>query len=127
MNSNLVAQMWLTARFLPHFLERKNSLIINVTSELAVEPNPSCAGYSASKAAFHAFHKALYSQMLDTQVVVVEILPPAVVDSTSMEAFADHVMQRLIVGDLEISLPGDGAKGGVHKDVQDEAMLNKKA
>ncbi len=49
MNANLLSQMWMTCRMLPHLLERRASAIINVSTALAIEPDASCAGYCAFK------------------------------------------------------------------------------
>lgn len=51
MNTNFYGPIRLIKAFLPMMRKQKSGAIINVSSIAAVDPLPSCALYSASKAA----------------------------------------------------------------------------
>lgn len=98
---NYVSVVALITYMLPHFLELsvsvcvvlgnwrlriidtdlfqaqdRPSFIITVTSGLGIIPGPAMANYSASKAALHSFSTSLRAQLHDTNVQVIEIIPP---------------------------------------------------
>lgn len=79
-NINLLAHLKLTDRLLPFLMRQSHAAIVNVTSALAVVPKQSAPIYCATKAAMHAFTKALRYQLEDTPVRVFEIIP-ALVDT----------------------------------------------
>ena len=54
------------------------SLMVTVTSGLAIVPGPWVPNYCATKAALHSFTLSLYTQLRDTKVKVMEIFPPCV-------------------------------------------------
>lgn len=83
-NTNLLAQIKLTDRFLPTLLHQQSAAIVNVTSALAVVPKQSAPVYCATKAAMHNFSKALRYQLETTSVKVFEIIP-ALVDTAMTE------------------------------------------
>lgn len=90
--------------FLPGLLER-DSVVVNVSSGLAFVPFALAPVYSACKAFLHAYTRCLRSQLADTSVRVVELLPP-VVDTplaTSLDPSwprmpPDELAQALITG-----------------------------
>jgi short-subunit dehydrogenase involved in D-alanine esterification of teichoic acids len=57
---------------------RKLTETTSTTSNLAITPLVRCAGYSASKAALHAFILCLREQVQGEQLKIVELYPPAV-------------------------------------------------
>ncbi|KAF8912852.1 hypothetical protein CPB84DRAFT_1759673 [Gymnopilus junonius] len=67
---------------LPHFLklsaQGRPSFIVTVTSGLAILPGSFVPNYSASKAALHNFSLSLRAQLHDTNVHVLELIPPLV-------------------------------------------------
>lgn len=75
---NLEATFHLTALFTPHFMDQKESAIINVSSGLGLVPLVIVPIYSATKAALHSFSISLRKQLEHTGVKVFEILPPIV-------------------------------------------------
>ncbi|KAF7339901.1 hypothetical protein MVEN_01907400 [Mycena venus] len=81
-NVNYLAVVSLISMFIPHFLklsaEGRPSFIIPITSGLGLLPAPQVINYSASKAALRSFTTSLRSQLADTKINVVEILPPLV-------------------------------------------------
>lgn len=75
---NFTAPMLLTEAALPQLLERPSAAVVNVTSGLALSPKASSPVYCATKAGVRSFSRALRWQLEDTNVHVVEVLPPLV-------------------------------------------------
>ncbi|HEY1015305.1 MAG TPA: SDR family NAD(P)-dependent oxidoreductase [Herpetosiphonaceae bacterium] len=75
---NLRGPLLLTKHFLPGLLARPQAAIINVSSGLGLAPKQSAPVYCATKAALHAFSKALRWQLEPAGVKVFEIIPPLV-------------------------------------------------
>ena len=75
---NLSAPIYLSARFIPLLLERKEAAIINVSSQLAFVPLAFIPVYCATKAALHSFTLSLRHQLRGTPVKVFELMPPRV-------------------------------------------------
>jgi uncharacterized oxidoreductase len=76
--TNLVAPINLAAYFIPWFLKKKETAIINVSSGLGFVPIAAMPVYCATKAAIHSFTISLRHQLKDTSIKVFEIVPPAV-------------------------------------------------
>ena len=75
---NLLGTLRVTAALLPHLLAQPHATLMTVSSGLAflpIFPNPS---YCATKAAIHSWTQSLRYQLRDTQVEVLEIVPPYV-------------------------------------------------
>lgn len=110
--TNLEAPMHLTFLLLPTLLERKAAQVVNVTSGLSFVPIAIMPTYCATKAALHSFTLSLRQQLLDSSVSVLEIIPPAVNTDLGgaglhtfgepLDAFADHIIGKMIEGDEEI-------------------------
>ena len=64
--------------FLPSLLKRSEAAIVNVSSGLAFVPLSMSPIYSATKAAMHAWSRALRHQLTKTNVKVFELLPPVI-------------------------------------------------
>jgi uncharacterized oxidoreductase len=117
---NLEAPIHLTRLFYPHLASRPSASIVNVTSGLAFVPLASVPVYCATKAALHSFTMSLRWQMRDTNVDVVEVIPPAVdtdlqapglhTFGVNVDEFADHVFAELDAGKTEIAY-GTAAMG----------------
>ena len=75
---NLVSTIHLSAWFIPEFMKRKESAIINISSGLGFIPIAMMPVYCATKAAIHSFSVTLRHQLKDTPVKVFEIIPPIV-------------------------------------------------
>lgn len=109
---NLEAPIHLSALFIPHLLQQKEAAIINVSSGLAFTPGTFASVYSATKAAIHSFTMSLRHDLSDTNVRVIEIVPPAVntdlggvgihTMGVPVGDFADHIAARIAAGELEI-------------------------
>ncbi|KIK04269.1 hypothetical protein K443DRAFT_93553 [Laccaria amethystina LaAM-08-1] len=81
-NINYTSVVALISLFLPHLLslgaQGRKCSIIPVTSGLAIVPAPWVLNYSASKAALHSFSVSLRAQLKNTNVHVMEVIPPLV-------------------------------------------------
>jgi uncharacterized oxidoreductase len=75
---NLTAAVYLSASFIPAFLERTEAAIVNISSGLGFVPIAVMPVYCATKAAIHSFSLSLRRQLKDTPVRVFEIIPPTV-------------------------------------------------
>jgi uncharacterized oxidoreductase len=75
---NLNAPMHLIGRLLPGLLTRPEAAIVNVTSGLAIAPRAGGPVYCATKAGLRSFTLSLRHNLRDTNVHVVEALPPLV-------------------------------------------------
>ncbi len=75
---NLTATIHLSAYFIPTFMTRNESAIVNVSSGLGFMPLVVMPIYCATKAAMHSFSVSLRHQLKDTTVKVFEIIPPTV-------------------------------------------------
>ncbi|MDB5850398.1 MAG: short-chain dehydrogenase [Rhodoferax sp.] len=74
---NLRGPVHMVQQFLPQLQARKQGAIINITSGLAFVPLAIAPVYSATKAALHAYTRALRVQLAG-RVEVFEIAPPGV-------------------------------------------------
>jgi uncharacterized oxidoreductase len=110
---NFEAPVHLSMLFVPHLREQRHPAILNVTSGLGFAPMARVPVYSATKAAMHSFTMSLRHQLSDTQIRVVEIIPPAVdtdlggpglhTFGVPIAEFADAVMPRILAGDPEVA------------------------
>jgi short-subunit dehydrogenase len=75
---NVTALTRLTLAALPGFVERKNGLLINVASIVALAPDLLNGTYSGSKAYVVNFTQALKTEMQDKGVTVQAVLPGAI-------------------------------------------------
>ena len=76
--TNLLGPIRLNTALLPHLLDQSQAAILTVSSGLAFVPRASTPTYSATKAAIHAYTQALRYQLQDTNVQVIELIPPYV-------------------------------------------------
>lgn len=89
---NLLGTIRMTYAFLPQLLQKKNAVLINVSSSLAFVPFPIATTYSATKAAIHAFTEGLRIQLADTFVRVIELAPPGVRTTLFGQENDEHAM-----------------------------------
>lgn len=87
LHTNLDAPIALCAHLLPTLKAQPEAAIVNVTSGLAIAPCGSGAVYCATKAGLRAYTQALRYVLKDSNVRVIEALPPVV--ATNMTAKRD--------------------------------------
>ena len=87
LHTNLDAPIVLCAHLLPTLKAQPEAAIVNVTSGLAIAPCGSGAVYCATKAGLRAYTQALRYVLKDSNVRIIEALPPVV--ATNMTARRD--------------------------------------
>jgi uncharacterized oxidoreductase len=75
---NVNAPVHLITRLMPVLKSRPEAMIVNVTSGLAIAPRAGGPIYCATKAALRSYTQALRVQLADTNIHVMEGLPPVV-------------------------------------------------
>jgi short-subunit dehydrogenase len=78
MNVNFYGTVYLTKAFLPHFLDRPEAHIVNVSSMGGFIPFPGQTIYGAAKAAVKIFTEGLYAELKDTNINVTVVHPGAI-------------------------------------------------
>lgn len=77
-NTNYLATLNITEKFLPHLLNQPNAAIINNSSITGLAPSLALPTYSISKAALHAYTCLLRLSLQDKGIKVFELMPPLV-------------------------------------------------
>ncbi len=77
-NNNFGGPLRMIHYFLPQLLQTNNAAIVNVSSGLAYVPLTISPVYSATKAAMHAWTRSLRWQFKNTNLKVMELMPPMV-------------------------------------------------
>ena len=76
--TNLLGPIRLTAALLPHLLKQRSAAIMTVSSGLAFVPMAMTPTYCATKAAIHSYTQSLRCQVKDTNIQILELIPPYV-------------------------------------------------
>jgi uncharacterized oxidoreductase len=76
--TNLLAPIRVTAAFIPHLVKQPHATLINVSSGLAFVPMARFPVYCATKAAIHSWTISLRHHLRNTNVKVIELIPPYV-------------------------------------------------
>jgi short-subunit dehydrogenase involved in D-alanine esterification of teichoic acids len=76
--TNLLGPIRLIAAFIEHLTARPDATIVTVSSGLAFTPLRITPSYNAVKAAIHMLSESLRLQYADTNVQIVELVPPSV-------------------------------------------------
>ena len=78
MDTNLNSIFYCCRAVIPHMMERKYGRIINIASIAGKEGNPNMIPYSASKAGFIGFTKALAKELTSFNILVNAVTPAVV-------------------------------------------------
>jgi uncharacterized oxidoreductase len=76
--TNLLGPIRLNAMLLGHLVGRPQATILTVSSGIAFVPKAGNPSYGATKAAIHSYTQSLRYQLQDTNVQVIELIPPYV-------------------------------------------------
>jgi uncharacterized oxidoreductase len=118
--TNLLGLIRVSAEFLPHLKNQRNATLLNVSSGLAFVPIAIFPVYCATKAAVHSFSLSLRQQLKDSNVKVIELIPPYVATELGgvsqapagalhqmpLETFISETMKELAGDAEEIAIGG---------------------
>jgi uncharacterized oxidoreductase len=118
--TNLLGLIRVSAEFLPHLKNQQGATLINVSSALAFVPLAVFPVYCATKAAVHSFSLSLRRQLKDSNVKVIELIPPYVatelggdgkrppgaLQQMPLETFIAETMKELAADADEIAIGG---------------------
>jgi uncharacterized oxidoreductase len=90
--TNLLGPIRLTAALLPHLQKQPRATILNVSSGLAFLPMAHTPTYCATKAAIHSYTLSLRHQLRNTNIEVLELIPPYVATHLMGGADDPHAM-----------------------------------
>ncbi|HEY3882234.1 MAG TPA: SDR family NAD(P)-dependent oxidoreductase [Trebonia sp.] len=76
--TNVLGPVRLIAAFIGHLRAQPDATVITVSSGLGFTPLAATPSYNASKAAIHLLTESIRLQLADTNVRVVELVPPSV-------------------------------------------------
>ena len=105
--TNFMAPLVLSSMFLPEFIKKSNTAIINISSPTAVRPQYTNPLYSSTKAGLTVFSEALRKKMNNTlkngACSIVEVFPPVVdtymTQSQNVKKVSPaNVAQKIIAG-----------------------------
>jgi len=121
MTTNYTAILEMITFFMPHFLQLsakgKPSFIVPVTSNLSIVPALHAPNYCATKAAVHSLALTMDKHLKDTNVHVMEVIPPLTESELHdhqgtrerlskfwmpLEEFTEQAMAGLCRGDFQI-------------------------
>ncbi len=107
---NIEAPVHLMQLLTPHFLKQKEAAFINLSSGLGFVPCGVAPVYGGSKAFVHFFTLGSRYHYAQSNIRVVEIVPPSVKSNLGgrhdtgeeTDVFCDHVFKRFAAGEAEI-------------------------
>lgn len=102
MLTNYLSVIRLNEKLLPVLKRQKEAAIVNVSSIVAFVPGR-LAGYSASKAALHAYTKVLRLELENSAVKVFELMPPLVDTEFSQPIGGSNGIPPLAVAEAFLS------------------------
>ena len=119
--TNLLGPIRLISALMPHFLKQPAATIMTVSSGLAFVPLAKTPTYNATKAAIHSYSLSLREQLKDTNVEVIEIVPPGVqtdlmpgqADDPQMMPLEDYIAETMANFEKQPT-PAENAVGRVH-------------
>ena len=119
--TNLLGPIRLIAALMPHLMGKEAATIMTVSSGLAFVPLAKTPTYNATKAAIHSYSLSLREQLKDTNVEVIEIVPPGVqtdlmpgqADDPQMMPLEDYIAETMANFEKQPT-PAENAVGRVH-------------
>jgi len=101
--TNLLGPIRLITALMPHMLGQARATIMTVSSGLAFVPLVKTPTYNATKAAIHSYSLSLREQLKDSNVEVIEIVPPGVqtdlmpgqADDPQMMPLEDYIAETM--------------------------------
>lgn len=117
-DTNLKGTIAVTQAFLPLLRRQTAAVLVNVSSALAFAPLAKAPIYCATKAAVHSFTMSLREQLKNTNVRIVELIPPLVETNLHrgqprgnrsgmpLDAFVEASMKGLDSGREELLIGG---------------------
>jgi uncharacterized oxidoreductase len=119
-NTNVIGLIRVSAEFLPHLKNQQSATLLNVSSALAFVPIAIFPVYCATKAAVHSFSLSLRHQLRESNVKVIELIPPYVatelggdgkrpagaLQQMPLETFIAETMKELAGDADEIAIAG---------------------
>ncbi|WP_294395158.1 SDR family oxidoreductase [uncultured Sphingomonas sp.] len=119
--TNLLGPIRLTSALLPHLLTKDGAAVMTVSSGLAFVPLAATPTYCATKAAIHSYSLSLREQLKDTNVEVIEIVPPGVqtdlmpghATNPQMMPLEDYIAETMGIFE-QTPMPVENAVGRVH-------------
>ena len=106
---NVMGAVFFTRAVLPDMLAAGEGLIINVSSRMALDPHPTTTAYAASKAAIHAFSKALAMEVKDRGVKVTFLAPGGTKTSMATPKY-DGYLEPSAIADAIVYITENSAK-----------------
>lgn len=111
--TNLLGPIRLIAALMPHLLAKDHATIMTVSSGLAFVPLAKTPTYNATKAAIHSYSLSLREQLKDSNVEVIEIVPPGVqtdlmpgqADDPQMMPLEDYIAETMANFEAVPTLP----------------------
>ena len=107
---NIEAPVHMMQLLTPHFLKKKQAAFLNLGSGLGFIPCGVAPVYGGTKAFVHSFTVASRLQYANTNIRIVEIVPPAVKSNLGgshdygeeCDEFCKHVFDRFAAGEAEV-------------------------
>jgi 3-oxoacyl-[acyl-carrier protein] reductase len=106
---NVMGAVFFTRAVLPDMLAAGEGLIINVSSRMALDPHPTTTAYAASKAAIHAFSKALAMEVKDRGVKVTFLAPGGTKTNMATPKY-DGYLEPSAIADAIVYITENSAK-----------------
>jgi short-subunit dehydrogenase len=106
---NVMGAVFFTRAVLPDMLAAGKGLIINVSSRMALDPHPTTTAYAASKAAIHAFSKALAMEVKDRGVKVTFLAPGGTKTNMATPKY-DGYLEPSAIADAIVYITENSAK-----------------
>jgi uncharacterized oxidoreductase len=110
---NLNAPIRLAAALIPRLRTRPAATLVNVTSGLAIAPRAGSPVYCATKAALRSFTKAIRYQLKDSNVTVIEALPPVVDTAMTADRQGSKMSAEACARQIVSAIEGDRVEANV--------------